>query len=95
MKTLTKELYIGNYSNLLIPMSQSITTIQVDKTVLKELKKAKDYPEQSYNSLLLKMIELFKRSKERNQYDRFLHTVQQAKMKELWDNPDDEVWDNV
>ncbi len=76
-------------------MVQRITTIQVDKTVLEELKHVKEYPEQSYNSLLLKMIDLFKRSKERNQYDRFLHTVQQTKMKELWDNPDDEVWDNV
>lgn len=26
------------------------------------------------------------------QYDKFLHKVQQAKMKELWDNKDDEAW---
>ncbi|MBI4406314.1 hypothetical protein HY571_00170, partial [Candidatus Micrarchaeota archaeon] len=71
------------------------TTIQVDKDVLEELKKAKEYPEQSYNSLLEKMIALFKRARERNQYDAFLHRIQQQKMKELWDNPEDEAWKNA
>ncbi|MDP3734409.1 MAG: METTL5 family protein [Nanoarchaeota archaeon] len=30
-----------------------------------------------------------------NQYDEFLHKIQQPKMKELWDNKDDEVWENA
>ena len=76
-------------------MAQGVTTIQIDKNILNELKKAKEYPEQSYNTLLQKMIALYKRAKERNQYDAFLHQIQQAKMKELWDNPDDEAWENA
>lgn len=28
-----------------------------------------------------------------NQYDKFLHKIQQAKMKELWDNEEDEAWE--
>ncbi len=76
-------------------MAQSVTTIQVDKRVLSELKKAKEYPEQSYNTLLQRMIALYKRAKERNQYDDFLHQIQQSKMKELWDNKEDEAWENA
>ncbi len=73
----------------------STTTIQLDKKILEDLKKEKEYPEQSYNSLIEKMIKQFKLAKERNQYDRFLHKIQQQKMKELWDNKDDEAWENV
>ena len=28
-----------------------------------------------------------------NQYDEFLHKIQQPKMKELWDNKKDVVWE--
>jgi len=28
-----------------------------------------------------------------DKYDKFLHKIQQPKMKELWDNPQDEVWE--
>jgi hypothetical protein len=38
------------------------------------------------------LIKLAKESKKRTQYDEFLHRIQQAKMKELWDNPEDEAW---
>ena len=41
------------------------------------------------------MIKIFLNVKKRNQYDEFLHKIQQEKMKELWDNKADEVWDNV
>jgi hypothetical protein len=34
-------------------------------------------------------------SREKNQYDEFLHNIQQRKMKELWDNKEDESWENV
>jgi hypothetical protein len=29
------------------------------------------------------------------QYDEFIHSIQQAKMKELWDNEEDEAWENA
>lgn len=33
--------------------------------------------------------------KVKNQYDGFLHKIQQEKMRELWDNEHDEVWEYV
>ena len=73
----------------------AVTTIQLDKQIVKELKAVKEYPEQTYSALLQKLITLFKRVKERDQYDKFLHTIQQQKMKELWDNKADEAWEHA
>jgi len=71
------------------------STIQLDKKVIGQLKEAKEYPRQTYNELLDKMSKIFIVLKKRNQYDEFLHKIQQPKMKELWDNKDDEAWDNA
>lgn len=73
----------------------STTTIQLDKETVDEMKSIREYPRQTYNELLKKMIKMFKAAKDNNQYDRFLYSVQQAKMKELWDNNDDEAWNDV
>lgn len=32
---------------------------------------------------------------EDSQFMEFINIVQQEKMKELWDNPEDEIWDSV
>ena len=72
-----------------------ITTIQLDKSIVKSLKKNKEYSRQTYNELILHMIEIFKNVKNRNQYDEFLHKIQQHKMKELWDNKEDEAWEDA
>ncbi len=72
-----------------------VSTIQLKKEVIEDLKKAKEYPRQTYNELLEKMSKIFIVLKERNQYDEFLHKVQQPKMKELWDNKEDEAWENA
>ena len=45
--------------------------------------------------LILNMIDLFVNIKNRNQYDEFLHKIQQPKMKELWDNKEDEAWEDA
>ena len=74
---------------------KNVSTIQLDKGVIEKLKKAKEYPRQSYNELLDKMSKIFIVIKQRNQYDEFLHKIQQPKMKELWDNKDDEAWNNA
>lgn len=74
---------------------KSVSTIQLDKVVINQLKKAKEYPRQSYNELLDKMSRIFIVIKQKNQYDEFLHKIQQPKMKELWDNKEDEAWDNA
>ena len=71
------------------------TTIQVDKSIVNSLKEVKEYPRQTYNELIKHMIQVFKGIKKRNQYDEFLHKIQHAKMKELWDNKEDEAWENA
>lgn len=87
-KVIYNELYT-NYSD------NMATTIQIDEKVLEELKEAKEYPRQTYNELIENMLKIFKTLKKRNQYDEFLHKIQQPKMKELWDNKEDEAWENV
>ncbi len=73
----------------------SVTTIQLDKSLVKSLKDVREYPRQTYNELIKDMVEVFKTIKKRNQYDEFLHKIQQAKMRELWDNKEDEAWENA
>jgi predicted CopG family antitoxin len=70
---------------------EEATTIQLKKSVVKELKRIKRYPRETYNETISNLIKMAKESNNR-QYDEFLHKVQQAKMKELWDNTDDEDW---
>ena len=72
-----------------------VSTIQLKKDVIKKLKKAKEYPQQTYNELLKKMAKIFVALKESNQYDEFLHKIQQPKMKELWNNKEDEAWEHA
>ena len=59
-----------------------------------KLKKVREYPRQTYNELLEHLVSVFVSVKKRNQYDEFLHKIQQPKMKELWDNKEDEAWKN-
>lgn len=71
------------------------TTIQLDKSLVNSLKEIREYPRQTYNELIGNMIKIFASLKKRNQYDRFLHKIQQDKMKELWHNKSDEIWENA
>jgi len=71
------------------------TTIQLDKSILNSLKEAREYPRQTYNELVKHMVEVFRNVKKRNQYDEFLHKIQQAKMKELWGSKEDEAWEDA
>ena len=71
------------------------TTIQLDKKIVNLLKEIREHPRQTYNELILKMVEVFRSVKKKNQYDEFLHKVQQSKMKELWGNKADEVWEDA
>ncbi|MBI4176240.1 MAG: hypothetical protein HY518_03480 [Candidatus Aenigmarchaeota archaeon] len=71
------------------------TTIQLEKKVVKELKGVKEYPEQTYSALIKRMVETYRKAKERDQYDKFLHEIQKQKMKELWDNEEDEDWEHA
>lgn len=73
----------------------AVTTIQLDKSLVEALKEIKEYPRQTYNELIRQMIQMFTSLKKKNQYDEFLHKIQQPKMKELWDNKEDEAWENA
>lgn len=73
----------------------NVTTIQLDKSIVKALKEMKEYPRQTYNELILHLIELTKSVKMQNQYDEFLHKIQQPKMRELWGSKEDEAWEDV
>ncbi len=72
-----------------------VSTIQLPKRVIQRLKEAKEYPRQTYGELVDKMASMFLTLGRRNQYDEFLHKIQQPKMKELWDNKADEEWENA
>jgi hypothetical protein len=74
---------------------EEATTIQLKKSIVKELKSIRRYPRETYNETISNLIKLAKESKNRGQYDEFLHKVQQAKMKELWDNTEDEAWEHA
>jgi len=71
------------------------STILIEKRVITLLKKAREHPRQTYNELLERMASIFIKMKERNQYDEFLHKIQQEKMKEIWDNKEDRDWENA
>lgn len=71
------------------------STILLRKNVIELLKNSKEYPRQTYNELIEKMTRIFMKMKERNQYDEFLHKVQQQRMKDLWGNKEDEVWEDA
>ncbi len=73
----------------------AVTTIQLEKKLVKSLQQAREYPRQTYNELIKKMLHSFQTTKKNNQYDEFLHKVQQQKMKELWGNKHDEVWEDA
>ena len=73
----------------------STTTIQLNKELVETLKESREYPKQTYNDLIQNMVKVFQSVKQRNQYDEFLHKVQQTKMKELWDNKEDEAWEDA
>ena len=71
------------------------TTIVLDKKTVSLLKETKEYPRETYNELLVKMVKIFHESKKRNQYDEFLHMIQQPKMEELWNNKEDGAWEHA
>jgi len=68
---------------------------QNQKRAGKELKSIRRYPRETYNETITNLIKMAKESKARKQYDEFLHRIQQAKMKELWDNTEDESWEHA
>ena len=74
---------------------QDFTTIQLRKDLVSKLKKIKRYPRETYEETIERMIENETKNATIDQYDKFLHEAQKQKMKELWDNEEDEAWNEV
>jgi len=72
--------------------TDEVTTIQIKKSIAEELKSIRKYPRETYNETIANLIKNAKENRNRRQYDEFLHTIQQKKMAELWDNEEDEAW---
>lgn len=74
---------------------KDVTTIQLKKSVVRKLKAIKKYPRETYDEVISELIEIAKVKRKESQYDNFLHKIQQGKMRELWDNQEDEAWENA
>ena len=69
------------------------TTVRIELDVLRALNKLKKHQRESYNEVIAELVDLAKNSDEYR--SKFLSNIQKAKMKELWDNKEDEVWERV
>lgn len=68
------------------------TTIQIPAKLKKKLQHLKMYPNESYASVIERLLEIYRIHKE-DFY--FIQEAQKKKMEELWDNDDDDAWNNV
>ena len=73
-------------------MKDEITTIQLNKSVVRALKRIKKYPRETYNEIILSLI---KNTQETKELDTFIQKVQKAKMKELWEEGNYTAWENA
>ena len=71
----------------------TFTTVRVDTEVLEELSKLKKHPRERYNEIISELVDLAKSSDK--YHAKFLSEIQKAKMKQLWDNKEDESWERA
>lgn len=76
----------------MIIVSDEVTTVQLNKSVVKALKRIKKYPRETYNEVILTLI---KNAGEVKEFDKFVQEAQKAKMKELWGEGDYSAWENA
>ena len=74
---------------------EETTTVQLKKSTVRELKSIRKYPRETYNETISNLLQLAKENRTRRQCDEFLHKIQQAKMKELWGNTEDEAGEHA
>jgi hypothetical protein len=74
---------------------EDVTTIQLKKSVVKEPRNIRKYPRETYNETICNLIKNVEESGKTRQYDEFIHKIQQAKMKKLWDTKKNEAWGNA
>lgn len=73
-------------------MEEEITTIQLKKSVVQALKNVKRYPRETYNEIILRLIN---EAKETEELGIFVQKAQETKMKELWSEGDYSGWENA
>ncbi len=71
---------------------EGVTTVQLNKSVVKALKHIKKYPRETYNEVIMNLI---KTTKEIKEFDKFVQEAQKTKMKELWGDGDYTAWENA
>jgi len=69
-----------------------ITTIQLDRSVVDELKKFKRYRRETYSEIILNLIESVRESGE---FEMFVQKAQEERMKELWGEGDYSGWERA
>ncbi len=69
-----------------------VTTIQLDRSVVEALKRAKKHPRETYNETILNLI---KNAEETRELGIFVQKAQEAKMKELWEEGDYSGWERA
>ena len=71
------------------------STVELKKSTIELLRDSKKHPQETYNDVVERMAKMYIAAQKKNQYDEFLHEVQQEKMTELWDNEEDEAWEHA
>lgn len=71
---------------------EDVTTVQLNKSVVKALKHIKKYPRETYNEVIMNLI---KTAEETKEFDKFVQEAQKAKMRELWGNGDYTAWEHA
>lgn len=65
------------------------TTIQISKNLVENLKKLKMHPRQSFEEVISNLL---KSKSAKDDYFKLMLDAQKIKMKEIWDNKEDEAW---
>ena len=74
-------------------MSKSeITTIQIERSVLNELKRVKRHPRETYSETILNLIKIVEETKE---FGTFVQKAQEERMKKLWEEGDYSGWEHA
>jgi len=71
----------------------SKTTIQIDSELKVMLERLKIHPREPYSDVIARLLS--RNSESAEEIHKTVNKVQKEKMRELWDNEDDEVWNNA
>ncbi len=71
------------------------TTINLDKKTLARLRTLKENPHQTYDELILKLLNVYLQNCTEHLEEGFQRDIQQAKMRELWGDAEDDAWDDL